>query len=293
MATSLQTPVNYKRLGDRLESSVLGSRFGQPRSGALIVLDLHGVLVNRVSRGKHKNLFTKTRHYRSPWRMLRGYGVWLRPFLHMFLQVATARHEVAVWSSAQPATIEELFRHISAEYGIRSSLKDDLSFVWSREQCRLDRETGGYATVKYIGDIWSCDRFGGKYTSKNTLLLDDSPSKFRQFPLSGIAVPPYCADQLGDGFNGDDTLLWLLLYVEYLLETSACDQIQGQTIDIASNRFRCIDFDDFVAEGKRQAYEMSNRTERKKSLAFVFIGSLVSALNSRTATSQRTLALQK
>lgn len=281
MATSIHAPVNYIRLGHRLESSVLASHSGTDtgifRSGMLIILDLHGVLVNRVSRAKQKNLFRQTKQYRSPWRMQKGQGIWLRPFLQKFLEVAMARHEVAVWSSAQTTTVDELLRQVSAEYGISPSLRDNLSFVWSRDQCRLDHERGGHATVKYIGDLWSCNRFRGKYNSSNTLLLDDSPSKFRHFPLSGIAVPPYCAEQLSDRFNEDDTLLWLLLYIEYILENSACDLRAGHNIEIASNRFRCIDFEDFVTEGRRQAYEMSTRTERRKSVAIVFFRSLFSS----------------
>lgn len=290
MATATRTTINFMELGNRLVCAMSAASAGAPapayRSGLLVILDMHGVMVERVSR-KDRAQYSRTKQRRNPWRTFKHYGVWLRPYLPTFLYIASTRHEIGLWSSAQRKTVEQFLHHLSADYHMYPPITESLSFVWSRDRCRQDSQTGPFSTVKFLKDLWDCDTFEGKYTSSNTLLLDDSQAKFRHFPSSGMLVPEYCEDKLRDQYNTDDTLLWILIYIEYVLQVSNASLEAGEIFEISACRSECINFLDFVREGKEQAYSITTGNEggRIRSLAFVFLegisASIVSAKNLR------------
>lgn len=276
MATATTTAINFMELGTRLACAMSAASAGAPapiyRSGLLVILDMHGVMVERVSR-RDRAQYSRTKQRRNPWITFKHHGVWLRPHLQTFLHIALTRHEIGLWSSAQRNTIEQFLHHLSADDDMHLPLIERLSFVWDRDRCRLDSQTGRYSTVKYLKDLWDCEAFGGKYTSANTLLLDDSQTKFRHFPSSGMLVPEYREDKLRDQYNTDDTLLWLLIYIEYVFQVSNKSLEAGEIFDISACRPECINFLDFMREGKEQAYKILTGKENIsfKSLALVFI----------------------
>lgn len=277
MANSTRGAINFGELGRRLSTALsraTDSTSPPPaRSGLLVVLDLHGVVVERIKR-EEKQQIAFARTQRNAWKKGKYHETWLRPHLQTFLDMVCARHNVAVWSSAQRRTIEELLGGVSGHFDIKPALKEKLDFIWDRPKCRPDEQKGGYATLKYMQDLWGDEGFGGRYSCKNTILLDDTISKFRDFPQSGVVVPEYCAERLQERYNSDDTLLWVLLYLEYVLEESGkLSEVDGE-FDVAGSRANCMSLEDFTLAGRLAARKVvTTRRERKKlkSLAYVFL----------------------
>lgn len=278
MASSTLGSINFGRLGSRLSAACAASAdaTSQPgvRSGILVVLDLHGVLVERIKRAEKRRVDFATKK-RNPWRFNYRHATWLRPHLRAFLDMVSARHDVAVWSSAQSRTILQLLDNVSGHFDMQPPFKERLRFIWDRPRCRADVERGGHATLKYLPDLWDDVDCAGHYSCKNTLLLDDSSTKFRDFPDSGVLVPEYNADKLQEFYNSDDTLLWVLLYIEYLLEESYKMNDAAGGFDFSASRANCLSLEDFTLAGKLEARRLvTNRKQRKrlKSLAYVFLG---------------------
>lgn len=281
--------INFLRLGAQLARKPSLSRGGLSplsKSGCLVILDIHGVLIERIA-AREKYRLRHAMDRRRHWRRLRGHNIWMRPYLETFLSTLSARHDVAVWSSAQPRTIDEFLTSISAEFRITPPYQDTLSFIWDRTKCRQDVKNGKYATMKYLQDLWQDTQLGSKYSSRNTLLLDDSPTKNRFFPNSGITVPEYRADLLKERYNKDDTLLWLLLYIEYLISVSRAVSGGEGLLDLSQTRCQCLALQDFIYEGELTARRLANSKQRKglKSLALVFLNDLEQAANAPCALS--------
>lgn len=268
--------INFAELGARLSGvKSSASSSSHQRSGLLLVLDLHGLLVERIAnqewskRREAQTLcnyaFTQKNHF-----------VWTRPHVETFLEFAYCRHDIAVWSSAQPHTITGLLNGLSDHFEMRPSLRSRLQFVWDRSKCRLDPDSGPYATLKHMHDFWDFPGFDDRYSSKNTLLLDDSETKLRHCPLSGLLVPEYKAGILGERYSRDDTLLWVLLYVEYLLTEANLVSPEPGTMDIASIREQCISLEDFILAGELEARKSTSKKEsnENQSLAWAFVPDL-------------------
>ncbi|KAI0557358.1 small phosphatase [Gracilaria domingensis] len=257
--------INFEAIAGRLQSS--------NRSPLHIVLDVHGVLVHRAQASHSRS--KAARDHRNPWRVFpKRQAVWLRPYLRTFLLEIFRRHNVAIWSSAQEKNITPMLEAMSTEFRMSPSLLHRLCFAWHRPQCRPDRQTGKYASIKNLADLWEDREHGARFTPRNTILVDDSPTKTRLFPPSAINVREYSPESLGRHFNNDDTLLWLILYLEYI-----ADRVEriGNVVDA---RVGGLPFEEFCVLGRSYAMSRRRRRERGKSLAWVFLGEIRS--NSRT-----------
>lgn len=186
----------------------------------------------------------------------------------MFLSVMFERHTIAIWTSAEERNITPVLDAISKEYELQPGILHTIQFAWHRNRCRPDRATGKYASIKSLRDLWE-DRHHGRYfTPSNTLLIDDSYTKVRLFPPSAIVVPAYSASEMGPVFENDDTLPWLILYIEYL-----ADRVErfGNVFDA---RMDCASFEQFCIMGRSQASTSAGGGRRPKTLAHVFLGNL-------------------
>lgn len=256
MQSTAHAKINFRALGSRLTSALSSATSPLPteahRSGLLVVLDLHGVLAERIPK-REKSRLAAARSQRSHWHSLKNYYVWLRPHVKLFVELASARHDVAVWSSALPHTIKDLLRKISIECRLEPPAAKRMQFIWDRSCCDKDEEKGGYATLKRLDRLWRDAKLRERYTPENTLLLDDSESKLRQFTHSAILVPEYNVEKLKERYNSDDTLLWLLLYIEYLLQEATLASSLGSSFNICSHRERCMTLQDFIISGELAA----------------------------------------
>ncbi|CAN8073167.1 unnamed protein product [Agarophyton chilense] len=251
--------MNFEALASRLRSP--------SRSPLHVVLDVHGVLVERVQTRSPRA--RAARQNRGPWRTFSNrYAVWLRPHLNLFLSEMFRRHTVAIWSSAEQRNIEPLLEAISAEYRMSPTLTQQLQFVWHRSRCRPDKQTGKYASIKSLHDLWVDREHGDRFTRRNTLLVDDSPKKTRLFPHSAINVREYNAEGMGNHYNHDDSLLWLLLYLEYIAER--VERI-GSVLDASAGS---VPFEEFCRMGRSFALSKRGSTRRGNGLAWVFFEDL-------------------
>lgn len=246
-------PVDFSFLGARLHP-----RNPQP-SPLVLVLDLHGVLVQRL-RNRDKEEVALSIAHRPPWRRFKKQIVWLRPHLRFFLNVATARHRVAVWSAAKRQNIEPLLDALSLDLGLRQPLSESLATLQDRSICRPDRASGLYEVVKYLPDFierfpWSSAHIG------NTVMVDDTVSKVRFNLPSAIVLPEYKASVMGDFYNDDDTLLWLLLYLEYLIVMSG---LEADGPGVPAVRDSLMPFQDFCQHGFAVASQHATDSEKSQ-----------------------------
>ncbi|KAK0476774.1 NLI interacting factor-like phosphatase-domain-containing protein [Armillaria novae-zelandiae] len=149
----------------------------------LLVLDLNGAL---LFRPKHKR--TKTCHPRP----------YLSTFTSFLFHPATRQWlDTMVWSSAQPKNVGWMVERAFGQH------VDKLKLVWTRDQMGLSKAEYGRKTqtTKDLSHVWkSLDDFSGK----NTILLDDSPSKARLQPYNHICVEEYTCSTRGAAVKGDD-----------------------------------------------------------------------------------------
>ncbi|KAJ2751831.1 hypothetical protein IWQ56_006822, partial [Coemansia nantahalensis] len=181
----------------------------------LIVLDLNGTVLHRASKNKG---------------VRKGYP---RPHLGEFLRFALDNFAVMVWSSAQPATIEEMLRKLLHPY------YTEFVRVWDRRFCELNgRYFEKSPSIKDLQRI--CDGFGldkspfrnvygssegrlgmsaekrGHWTIDNIILVDDSESKAARNQDNHVHVATFgnpVASQMA-GKPEDDDLLRLKQYLE-------------------------------------------------------------------------------
>lgn len=262
------TAINFRALGSRLHSS-----FNDPyrrRSPLLLILDLHGVLVQRLGHKDDKALKKRTAQQRPPWTRFNKHDIWLRPYLHQFLSIGTARHHLSIWSAAQPQNVRQSINLISNQIDL--PLSNRLAFIYDRKLCRPDPTSGKYQVVKYLPDLWERDQ---RFNQTNTLIVDDTFSKIRFQCNSAIVIPEYSVNNYPETYNNDDSLLWMLLYLEYLIEVSGIEQYHQyppHVYGIANIRHMVPSFENFWSLGFQQACEISTHEQRQQydSLAYVF-----------------------
>lgn len=168
-----------------------------PRSPLLCILDLNGVLLERLSAksGKNTGLHRAARALRAPNFRIDSRDVWLRPFHAFFLSYISRRHNLAVWSSATPKTVQGLLWTTPFLDGSGVG-RGELAFVRDRETCIPDTAIGGHATRKPLAKIWEDARLEGRWHAGNSVIFDDSQSKVVADLDNAIICPEYAAQNM-------------------------------------------------------------------------------------------------
>ena len=146
----------------------------------LLVLDLNGTLLWR----KKKSSFTK-----------------LRFNLSSFLNYCFEYHDVMIWSSARPFSVERMCNDIFSKAQLAK-----LVAVWARDTLGLSPED--YAekvqVYKRLDRIWDNQHIqakhpqydtGGGWDQSNTLLIDDSTLKASAHPWNHVEIPEFLVEQ--------------------------------------------------------------------------------------------------
>ncbi|KAM5559568.1 hypothetical protein ABKV19_020968 [Rosa sericea] len=186
----------------------------------LLVIGLGGLLCHRVYRTE-KIYIPK---YRHPDAGYGNYKVYKRPYCEEFMKFCLERFEVGIWSSAREWYLDD------ALDCVMKGLRRKLLFAWDQVECT----DSGFKTLenqkkpiflKELKKIWENKGFKasslpssmGKYSSLNTLLIDDKAYKALLNPAHTAIFPPeYKVDQVHDkdlGPNGE-----LRLYLEGLAD---------------------------------------------------------------------------
>ncbi|KAK1263878.1 hypothetical protein QJS04_geneDACA008379 [Acorus gramineus] len=157
-------------------------------SKKLLVLDLNGLLVHTFTRSKKVQIPNS----RSPDGTIGRKVVFKRPFCDEFLRFCFQRFDVGIWSSAQKFLQDQSDCTNTGMKTIEDRHKPlflkELKKIWDNQSCDLP---------------WS----KGRYTSSNTLLIDDSPYKSLLNPPNSVIFPsPYAVEHVDDdglGLGGE------------------------------------------------------------------------------------------
>ncbi|MCJ1318328.1 hypothetical protein MMC15_003656 [Xylographa vitiligo] len=185
-----------------LEQSSFPPRSLSRPGNLLLVLDINGTLLYRRKK-------TTT--------------IYPRPSLAEFLNYCLKNHSVLVWSSAQPENVNLMCSKIFSK-----TKRSQLIAEWGRDTLELS-VADYYQKVqvyKRLDRIWENERVqvqhprydqGGRWSQKNTVLIDDSMLKALAQPFNHIEVPEF---ELKDGKfsdgNGTEVLGQVVAYLEEL-----------------------------------------------------------------------------
>ncbi|EXC33910.1 hypothetical protein L484_012800 [Morus notabilis] len=162
----------------------------------LVVLCLGGLLCHRVHRYDESAI----PRFRSPDEFYGSILVYKRPYCEEFMKFCLERFDVGIWSSAREWYLN------NALDCIMKGLKSKLLFAWDQRECT----NSGWNTLenkrkplflKELKDLWQ-DRsicIEGRYSSSNTLLVDNNPYKaLLNPPHTAIFSDEYKVDNVED-----------------------------------------------------------------------------------------------
>lgn len=141
----------------------------------LVILDLNGVLVERVHMSKQK--FLKTEYtFLTP----NGYYVFVRPYTKRLLTFLFKHFDVAVWSSMNKQNTMFVVERV-----FNKKQRESLRFVYTQSQCDIHESMEKLYYYKRISKITK----NFNYHEDHILLVDDSPNK-AVFNPSYTAIHP-------------------------------------------------------------------------------------------------------
>lgn len=153
-----------------------------PRRRKLVVLDLSGVLLDKVHHpGKSEDEGT------DGVIRVRSKLLYRRPGLDEFLRFLFANFDVAVWSSQQPQNVVPAVMHAFGNYARH------LTFVFSQADCEEiihpgdGQEHPETLFAKPLERVWE---MSSSYDEHNTILVDDCPFKSSLNPERTRLCPP-------------------------------------------------------------------------------------------------------
>ncbi|KAI8620922.1 HAD-like domain-containing protein [Chytriomyces sp. MP71] len=190
------------------------------RRPILIVLDLNGTLLDRLTKGPERSAANKNPlRPKEPDYSLNRCKIYLRPYLDVFLKFLLENFHVAAWTSATPKNAHPMVDFIFEPFGGRACLE----FAWDRDSCIPEPIPGSpYNTVKDLSRIWRLDAdapISGGWTRHNTILLDDTAGKSCRTPLNHLLLPTFSVgDTIGTpNCDTDASLLCTISYLNALL----------------------------------------------------------------------------
>jgi TFIIF-interacting CTD phosphatase-like protein len=138
------------------------------------------------------------------------YWVYLRPYLHEFLDVVFEWFDVAIWTSAGSSYAECIVERIITN-------PERLKFVWASERCtqRFDPEIHNQYWIK---DFKKLKRAG--YDLDRVIVIDDSPEKHQRNYGNLVHVVPFMGDL------ADSELQLLVPYLRLLKTKENCRAIE-------------------------------------------------------------------
>ncbi|MCJ1401432.1 hypothetical protein MMC11_004645 [Xylographa trunciseda] len=193
-----------------LEQTSLPTRTVSKPGNLLLVLDINGTL---LCRKKKTDVITT------------------RPSLADFLDYCLDNHSVLIWSSAQPENVNMMCSKIFSK-----ARRSQIIAEWGRDTLELSAADYYQRTQVYkrLDRVWDNEVVqihhplydqGGRWSQKNTVLIDDSALKALAQPFNHIEVPEFEARH-GQGNDGDGTEV-LGQVVAYLEELRAWEDVSS------------------------------------------------------------------
>ena len=158
----------------------------------LLLLDINGVLCYRTTEDISGELVIK----------LPKCSVALRPGYQIFLDFCYYRYKIAFFSSTTYQNANDILETL-----LTPNQKKRTLFRWFRDRTHYDPDTNDHSTIKLLSDVFDNPVVNSyrQFTSRNTLLCDDSPSKIRfNNPNNIVLINPF------EGDSNDRTLFELM-----------------------------------------------------------------------------------
>ncbi|KAI1498228.1 hypothetical protein F5X99DRAFT_394333 [Biscogniauxia marginata] len=153
----------------------------------LIVIDLNGTLLYRPDP-------------RNPAKFIE------RPYTRTFLSYCIRTFAVAIWSSARIGNVLKMLKQI-----LTPDLRSQIVAIWGRDKFGLS--PGDYnkrvQCYKRLSLLWDTPKIatshpdvadGGRWSQKDTVLVDDSIEKARSEPYNLLRIPEFEGDAFEPGF---------------------------------------------------------------------------------------------
>lgn len=230
----------------------------------LIVLDIQGSILLRLSRGEIGIKYWQEEMRKNNFGFDRDMQyIWLRPHFREFFRLLTRRHATALWCSCVDKNVVPVIRHISRIVQLPGtpSLVDRMEFMWGRSKTDKDSRYArqNHQRIKDLDCIWEKYQDDYEYTKRNTLLIDDTSAKFDHRNDSVVIIPYYnCMKRFHPSQPVDDTLMWLILYIEYLTMVA---ESKTDPIDISAVTSESLDFEIFCTYGKLAADPLLSQSQ--------------------------------
>lgn len=164
----------------------------------LVVLDLDETLIHAT-----KEELSYKAHFK-----FHEYYIYLRPYLHSFLDKLKSKFDVAIWSSADDKYVNSIIEMIYNEHS-------DFHFIWGRSKCTMRKnfELDKYVFEKHLKKV--------KQTGiplENILIVDNSPEKLRVNYGNAIYIK---------SFYGNQNDIELLKLIDYIINFSNCKNVRS------------------------------------------------------------------
>ncbi|KAI0600461.1 HAD-like domain-containing protein [Biscogniauxia sp. FL1348] len=158
----------------------------QPKK-ILVIFDLNGTLLHRPNR------FFASRFIE-------------RPYTRTFLEYCIKTFTVAIWSSTRPENIRKMLSQI-----LTPELQSQVVAIWGRDKFGLTPEDYRQRVQCYkrLTLLWDTPEVaeahpdflnGGRWSQKDTVLVDDSSEKSRAQPYNLLRVPEFEGDSYEPNF---------------------------------------------------------------------------------------------
>ncbi|RWR73131.1 hypothetical protein CKAN_00138400 [Cinnamomum micranthum f. kanehirae] len=169
----------------------------------LLVIDLNGLLAHTFFTFEN----VKIPANRRPDGVLGTKLVFKRPFCDEFLKFCFETFEVGIWSTATQRNVDGVITFIFGDF------KPKLQFTWNQTHCtstlfKTLEKKDKPIFLKELKKLWDKECHSlpwpkGRYSSSNTLLIDDSPYKALFNPPNTAIFPPkFTVDQIEDNSLG-------------------------------------------------------------------------------------------
>ncbi|ORX75998.1 hypothetical protein BCR32DRAFT_296532 [Anaeromyces robustus] len=238
----------------------------EPKNKYLIIFDLNGTLLHRL---KNNSIINEKKTRMADFSM-NGKFVYLRPYLDAFIEALFNIDEkgkekfesgfaVGTWTSAMVKNSELMLSQIlNVEKRSKNNkifcqdYSNRIFFKWARDFCTPIPDTD-HETEKNMDHLWqhkkntfcrgtvypAVNEFG-HWNEKNTIIIDDSPHKAKQYPYNAIHLPTY---EITNKDNDSETVLLSLIKYLKTLYKKGPNNVQKY---IKKHPFSKVYFDDTI-----------------------------------------------
>jgi len=236
--------MNIKFGNGRKKTNVIYKPIGtEPKNKYLIIFDLNGTLLHRLKNNSIIGPSTRTADF-----SINGKFVYLRPYIDSFIDALfnidgenkdklESGFAVGAWTSAMLKNSELMLSQIlkvdkrkKNNQLIFQDYYPRIFFKWARDFCtpipgtnhetekNMDNLWNNKTDVHMNGSLYPAVNKFEHWNEHNTIIIDDSPHKAKQYPFNAIHIPTF---EITNADNRSETvLLSLIKYLKTMFSKS-------------------------------------------------------------------------